>query len=139
MDKEHSKSVNVSELIKSLDKQKVIDNTSTVKVSAVDFMVGGIPSEPDNSKEIVNKPQKPSSSSTENFAEFQNSQDQPQQTEAKGKTVFEEVGDWFITKIKGLKNKIIKILISLVLATFIFFGLDIFYILRLSEKVYTLV
>jgi serine/threonine-protein kinase len=52
MDKEHSQSVNVSEIVKSLDKQKIINNTSTIKVNAVDFMVGDISSEPDNSKKL---------------------------------------------------------------------------------------
>lgn len=109
MSKEREESMSVAERVKSLDKQKIINNPSTVRVKTSDFIVGDVYEEPAaNSK----------NSSTDSA---QNSvQDQSQQIEAKGKTVFEEVGDWFLTKIKGLKNKVIKIIISLVLAALIF-------------------
>jgi serine/threonine protein kinase len=115
MSKERERSMSVSELVKSLDKQKIINNPSTIRIKTSDFIVGDVYEEPAaNSK----------NSST---GSVQNSvQDQSQQIEAKGKTVFEEVSDWFLTKIKGLKNKIVKIIITLVLAILIFFGLDIF-------------
>ncbi|MDR2818053.1 MAG: protein kinase [Endomicrobium sp.] len=115
MSKEREESMSVAERVKSLDKQKIINNPSTVRVKTSDFIVGDVYEEPAaNSK----------NSSTDSA---QNSvQDQSQQIEAKGKTVFEEVGDWFLTKIKGLKNKVVKIIISLVLAALIFSGLDIF-------------
>lgn len=48
------------------------------------------------------------------------------QAEAKGKTVFEEVGDWLVTKFKELKSRIIKVIIAVILAVLLFFGLDIF-------------
>ena len=48
------------------------------------------------------------------------------QAEAKGKTVFEEVGDWLVTKFKEMKNRIIKIIIAVILAILLFLGLDIF-------------
>jgi serine/threonine protein kinase len=115
MSKEREESMSVAERVKSLDKQKIINNPSTVRVKTSDFIVRDVYEEPAaNSK----------NSSTDSA--HNSVQDQSQQIEAKGKTVFEEVGDWFLTKIKGLKNKVVKIIISLVLAALIFSGLDIF-------------
>ncbi|MDR1943029.1 MAG: protein kinase [Endomicrobium sp.] len=115
MSKEREESMSVAERVKSLDKQKIINNPSIVRVKTSDFIVGDVYEEP------------AANSRNSSIDSVQNSvQDQSQQIEAKGKTVFEEVGDWFLTKIKGLKNKVVKIIISLVLAALIFSGLDIF-------------
>jgi hypothetical protein len=126
MSKEREESMSVAERVKSLDKQKIINNPSTVRVKTSDFIVGDVYIEPAaDSKKL-------STDSAQNI-----DQDQSQQIEAKGKTVFEEVGDWFLTKIKGFKNKVVKIIISLVLATLIFFGLDIFlHITPIGKAVY---
>jgi|GEM_PF-427212 len=55
----------------------------------------------------------------------QRQQPQPQ-VEAKGKTVFEEVGDWLFKKFDNLKKTIFKIILVLLLAIIILLGLDIF-------------
>jgi hypothetical protein len=122
MSKEREQSISVSELVKSLDKQKIINNPSTLRVKTSDFIVGDAYEElAADYKKSQTETQNSSTDSVQNI-----DQDQSQQIEAKGKPVFEEVGDWFLAKIKGLKNKIVKIIITLVLAILIFFGLDIF-------------
>jgi serine/threonine-protein kinase len=50
MDREHSESVHIANLAKSLDKKEIISNPSTIKVNANDFMGGYIPIEEDSSK-----------------------------------------------------------------------------------------
>ncbi|MDR1474361.1 MAG: protein kinase [Endomicrobium sp.] len=131
MDKEHSESVHIANLVKFLDKKEIISNPSTIKVNVNDFTVGYISIEESNPK--IN--QTPIS---ETPIEPQRDQGQPEQTEAKGKTVFEEVGDWFITKVTVLKDKVIKIIMSFVIATFIFLGLDIFlHITPFGKNVYS--
>jgi serine/threonine protein kinase len=130
MDKEHSESVHIANLAKSLDKKEIISNPLTIKVNANDFMGEYIPIEKNSSK--VN--QIPIS---ETPIQSQRDQGQSEQIESKGKTVFEEVGDWFITKVKDLKDKVIKIIMSFVIATFIFLGLDIFlHITSFGKNVY---
>ncbi|MCL2144740.1 MAG: PEGA domain-containing protein [Endomicrobia bacterium] len=63
---------------------------------------------------------------------------QPSQPEAKGKTVFEEVGDWLVTKFKEMKNRIIKIVIAVILAVLLFFALDIFMqITSFGKRIYS--
>ena len=36
------------------------------------------------------------------------------------------MGDWLVTKFKELKSRIIKVIIAVILAVLLFFGLDIF-------------
>jgi hypothetical protein len=60
------------------------------------------------------------------------------QVEAKGKTVFEEVGDWLANNFKALKNKIIKIGLALIFAVILFAALDIFMqITPIGKNVYS--
>ena len=54
---------------------------------------------------------------------------QPQQhsqPEAKGKTVFEEVGDWLFKKFDNMRKTIFRAIIVLLLAIIILLGLDVF-------------
>ena len=48
------------------------------------------------------------------------------QGEEKGKTVFEEVGDWLFNKFDDMKKSAIRLIIALILAFLIFEALDIF-------------
>ena len=48
------------------------------------------------------------------------------QVEAKGKTVFEEVGDWLFKKFDNLKKTIFKAILVLLLAIIILLGIDVF-------------
>jgi serine/threonine protein kinase len=122
MSTEYEQSINIAELIKSLNTHQIINNPPTVKIKASDFIVGDVYAESPDSKIVQPEPKKPSNEVFQNIDQDQ----QPQQSEAKGKTVFEEVGDWFLTNFKNLKSKIVKIVISLFLATLIFLVLDIF-------------
>jgi serine/threonine protein kinase len=122
MSREHEHSTNIAELVKSLNIQQITSNTSTANIKASDFIVGDACIESHDSKILQPELQKPSNEVFQNTDQ----DNQPQQLEAKGKTVFEEVGDWFLTNLKNLKNKIIKIAVSLFLATLIFLILDIF-------------
>ena len=66
--------------------------------------------------------------------QFENVQSNAQQPawqsegEAKGKTVFEEVGDWLFKKFDNIKKDIIRVLIGILLALLIFAGIDVFFL-----------
>ncbi|MDR3256539.1 MAG: protein kinase [Endomicrobium sp.] len=138
MEQELNASIDVGNLVKLLDRQEIKTNNSIPKIICNDFIVGessefptvlqpvlqvqNVQSQQSSSNDIVNQSL---SNTYQNATQFQ---PQKPQVEAKGKTVFEEVGDWFINKLKNLKSKIIKIIVSLVLAVLIFVGLDIFFI-----------
>jgi hypothetical protein len=55
------------------------------------------------------------------------------QAEAKGKTVFEEVGDWLFKKFDELKKVVIKLFIAVVLACLLFGAIDVFF-MQLSRS-----
>jgi serine/threonine protein kinase len=120
MDSEYEQSLHTAEFVKSLDMQQVINNSSTVKVKASDFIVGDTSTESRESKDIQTNPQKSLNETDKNTKH-----EHHKQAESKGKTVFEEVGDWFLTNFNDIKSKVVKIIESLLLATLIFFVLDI--------------
>jgi serine/threonine protein kinase len=125
MSTECEQSINIAKLVKSLNIQHITDNPSTVKIKTSDFIVGDActkSSDSSDSKIIQPEPQNTSNYVNQNIEEEQ----QPQQIEAKGKTIFEEVGDWFLINFKNLKDKIVKTIVSLLLAILIFLVLDIF-------------
>ncbi|MDR2437438.1 MAG: protein kinase [Endomicrobium sp.] len=123
MSTEYEQSINIAKLVKSLNIQQIIDNPSTVKIKTSDFIVGDVYTQSPDSKIVQPEHQKASNDVDQNIEE---EQQQPQQIEAKGKTIFEEVGDWFLINFKNLKDKIVKTIVSLLLATLIFLVLDIF-------------
>jgi hypothetical protein len=155
MEKELKASDETVNAVKALDRQEIKNNTAIPRILCSDFIVGeitnpaavpvvsGVPIPP----VVPASPAVPAQSAASDagkipaFQANQSSQPAPQahnpqsftppapqqsQAEAKGKTVFEEVGDWLVTKFKELKKKIIKILIAAILAVLLFFGVDIF-------------
>ncbi|MCL2485535.1 MAG: protein kinase [Endomicrobia bacterium] len=137
--------------VKSLDRQEIKNNSAIPKIICADFIVGD-----DSNQQVAFIPPIPqgfpqdaamaaaaavavpvqnagmSGAGEIPVPNFQQSAQQapPQggqaQAEAKGKTVFEEVGDWFVNKFRELKGKIIRLIILLIFAILLFFGLDIF-------------
>ena len=155
MEKELKNSDETINLVKALDRQEIKNNTAIPRILCTDFIVGEssepaiIPPAMPPAKQTDNTaPQIPASSvpdagsiparpfvpPTQTSAQQQNAaftpppipSPQQSQSEAKGKTVFEEVGDWLVTKFKEMKSRIIKIIIAVILAILLFFGLDIF-------------
>jgi serine/threonine protein kinase len=153
MEKELKASDEIINVVKTLDRQEIKNNMAIPRVLCNDFIVGentkpadtvvsleASPvqdsaqddTEPDAAPSVSVSPkiEKPLAAQTTRQPQppAPSSQTYPQQlqAEAKGKTVFEEVGDWLVTKFKELKNKIIKIIAALILAVLLFFGLDIF-------------
>ncbi|MCL2390256.1 MAG: protein kinase [Endomicrobia bacterium] len=144
----------VVNIIKSVDRQEIKNNTSIQRIICHDFMVGDLintaPSDiqsqstpfqneqNQNNVETVaaagvilesqNAAQQYDKPPSDNFAQPQKVAKTPSQVqeEAKGKTVFEEVGDWFVKQFKALKGRIIKTAIFIVFAALLFFGIDIF-------------
>jgi serine/threonine-protein kinase len=138
MEKEFNNSVNIGNLVKSLDRQEIIDNKSIIKIKANDFIVGE--SNESLAKEKLTQIEETSSSliliANENIATQSGTSNV--QAQVKGKTVFEEVGDWFIDRIKNVKSKIIKFFVSIILAMVIFSGIDIFVqITPLGKAIYS--
>ncbi|MCL1972044.1 MAG: PEGA domain-containing protein [Endomicrobia bacterium] len=153
MEKELKNSDETINLVKALDRQEIKNNTAIPRILCTDFIVGESSDpaavSPASAQPAANAaPQTPASGAPEtgnvparSFAPPQNTSAQQQnaaftpppmpapqqsQAEAKGKTVFEEVGDWLVTKFKEMKSRIIKIIIAVILAILLFFGLDIF-------------
>ncbi|MDR2192658.1 MAG: PEGA domain-containing protein [Endomicrobium sp.] len=132
MEKELSRSDNVTNLVKTLDRNDIKNNQNIPKILCNDFIVGEDNVEhPAASQQFAAQAQSAAGSSQQRqqTSEFQpqHNAGQPQpQVEAKGKTVFEEVGDWLASRFKSLKSKIIKIAAAFVLAVIIFAALDIF-------------
>ena len=108
------------ENVKALDIQDVKKNEFVRKITCNDFIAG-------QAKNINVYQDDGSSSSAEAAAAADaGMQAAKPKAEEKGKTVFEEVGDWLLTKINDTKKGIIRIVIALILAALIFGGLDVF-------------
>ncbi len=109
------------ENVKALDIQDVKKNEFVRKITCSDFIAG--------QAKNINVYQDDGSSGTVTAAGAavagERSAAVPR-AEEKGKTVFEEVGDWLLTRINDIKKGIIRLIISLLLAALIFAGLDIF-------------
>jgi serine/threonine protein kinase len=134
MEKELLRSDNVTSLVKNLDRNDIKNNSEIKKIICNDFIVGeNVMAVKEQTAQIPSEPQQPA----QPFAQGQQQQQTPPQftsaaqaaqpqVEAKGKTVFEEVGDWLANRFRALKSKIIKIIAAFVLAAILFAALDIF-------------
>ena len=115
------------EKVKTLNVQEVLQTPGMKKVSCQDFIVGQV-------KDLTEQPvPTPIQNNIGNIGQrpIDNSipiapKPQVQQGEEKGKTVFEEVGDWLFNKFDEMKKSFIRLFIAIILALLIFEGLDIF-------------
>jgi len=122
------------EKVKVLNVQEVLQTPGMKKVSCQDFIVGQVknineqmaPLPPAQSQSITpSNYQKPvSAAATPGGVPLPKTP--VQQGEEKGKTVFEEVGDWLFNKFDEMKKSFIRIFIAIILALLIFECLDVF-------------
>jgi serine/threonine-protein kinase len=142
---------NTVTLVKALDRNEIKNNTRIPKIICKDFIVGESPEAqtaqiPAQETAGVQVPPPQGAGTIPAQNTYQESaaavpQAQAQQAsapqvsvnaqpplaaEAKGKTVFEEVGDWLITKFRDIKKKTVRIAVALMLAAVIFAGIDVF-------------
>ncbi len=146
-----AKSEKLIENVKNLDIGEIERNRKIYKVTCNDFIVGqhannnaaaamgnmgGMPSMAAGAGAgmaaaggVMNSAE-PQVQQTQQFANTQpNVQAAAQpEGEAKGKTVFEEVGDWLFKKFDNIKKDIIRVVIGILLALLIFAGIDVFFL-----------
>ena len=120
------------EKVKTLNVQEIQQNNAIRKVNCQDFIVGQVKnlSAQPTAATQQSASEKPVATAAVGAGSTTPSAPvrpkvQPQ-AEEKGKTVFEEVGDWLFNKFDDMKKSIVRILIALILAFFIFEVLDIF-------------
>ncbi|MDR0723979.1 MAG: serine/threonine protein kinase, partial [Endomicrobium sp.] len=105
MEKEFNDSVALSNVVKTIDANVVNNDPSVIKINASDFIAGQtnvqipVPNAEQASNEVGKDAGNKPAGSQVVF-------------EPKGKTIFEEVDDWFKKKIGNLKNILVKILIG---------------------------
>lgn len=136
------KSEKLVENVKSLTVAELERNSKIPKIQCQDFIVGQAPQIPGINQEQPQYFQQQTSQS--NVQQHQQSpikveeRRQPSlRVEAKGKTVFEEVGDWLFKKFDELKKTILKVVIAIFLATIVLAGVDVFLqITPFGKKVY---
>ncbi|MDR1941544.1 MAG: protein kinase [Endomicrobium sp.] len=153
MGKEVEDSDSVVNLVKNLDRQEIKNNASIPKITCNDFIVGDESSNENQEAPVpfVNtdtgasaaadaavvapaaapniaqpQPQRQVPAAEKPFVSPAAAHSQPPAPEAKGKTVFEEVGDWLVNKFRSLKSKIIRIIAVFILVILLFLGLDVF-------------
>jgi serine/threonine protein kinase len=113
MEKEFNDSIAISNFVKTIDIDTLNNDVSVIKINTIDFIAG-------KTKEQAIIPIAKQGDST-------NDQTKPQtQFKSKGKTIFEEVDDWFKKKIGNLKNILVKISIGFLILVFISLICDIF-------------
>ncbi|MDR1523072.1 MAG: protein kinase [Endomicrobium sp.] len=113
MEKEFNESVAVSNIVKTINIDTLNSDTSVAKINTIDFIAG-------QTKEQIIMP-------TVKQVGSENDQTKPQpQFESKGKTIFEEVDDWFKKKIGNLKNILVKIAMVFFILVFVSLVCDIF-------------
>ena len=128
-----AKSEKLIENVKNLDIGEIEKNPKIFKVLCNDFIVGQHISSDNNpamgaampgvsaGMGMANAmPQQP-----QQFNNMGGGAQQPE-GEAKGKTVFEEVGDWLFKKFDDIKKDVIRIFLAILLALLIFGVLDVF-------------
>ncbi len=135
------KSEKFIEKVKTLDIHEIQQNPSIQKIICQDFIVGQVntfskpPIIPTIKKQELTVPLQ------ENITEKETVSNQPSQQvqqrinrpgEEKGKTVFEEVGDWLFIKLNDVRKSFVRVFIAVVLAAVIFCALDIF-VLQLTS------
>lgn len=131
------------EKVKTLNVQEVLQTQGIKKVTCQDFIVGQVKNFAEQQTVPVSQPDDPNKTqrrSLEKSVPPVPPRTQPQQQgEEKGKTVFEEVGDWLFNKFDEMKKSFIRILVAILLALLIFGGLDIFLfqITPLGKSIYS--
>ncbi|MDD2524366.1 MAG: serine/threonine-protein kinase [Endomicrobiia bacterium] len=124
------KSEKMIENVKNLNIQDIEKNNRIPKVRCNDFIVGQ--SNASSSSQISQVDNNEQFTSSQNISQSQvrqsvTSEASKPQSEAKGKTVFEEVGDWLFKKFDELKKIVIKLFIAIVLACLLFGTIDVFF------------
>ena len=117
------------EQVKTLNVQEIQQNRAIRKVNCQDFIVGQVKNLSSQQAGAPASEQNYSGQSAASGSVVPGSSARPKtqpKAEEKGKTVFEEVGDWLFNKFDDMKKSIIRIVIALILAFFIFEALDIF-------------
>ncbi|MFA7073608.1 MAG: serine/threonine-protein kinase [Endomicrobiaceae bacterium] len=126
------KSEKMIENVKNLNIQDIERNNRIPKVRCHDFIVG-------QSNNSASAQQASAIDGAEQTISPQQNIQPPQsgqsagnniskpQAEAKGKTVFEEVGDWLFKKFDELKKVVIKLFIAVFLACLLFGVIDVFF------------
>lgn len=125
-------------LFENLDVSKIINNSAIEKVQCIDYIPG--------TTTVVIATAKSSSSAAESNQTIQPSEEeekktkkelpqeetplpeQPLHIEEKGKTIFEEAGNWILQKMRIYKKRIINIMFGLFISLITFLTLDIFVI-----------
>ncbi|MDR0617786.1 MAG: hypothetical protein LBG23_03360 [Endomicrobium sp.] len=103
MEKEFNDSVTLSNFVKTIDMNMISNDASVIKINTTDFVAGQtkVGTRTPDAKQV----------DSENNKNGQKKYSQPQpQVESKGKTIFEEVDDWFKKKIVNLKGILVKTL-----------------------------
>ena len=119
------------EKVKTLNVQEIVQTPGIKKVSCQDFIVGQVKNLSEqpamSSVQTPNIPERNVQTNTNKVVGgVPLPKSQNQQGEEKGKTVFEEVGDWLFNKFDEMKKSFIRLFIAIILALLIFIGLDIF-------------
>lgn len=112
--------------VKNLDIKEIQNNNSIPNITCQDFIVG------QSNNFFVVKKEVP-------YVKNDLLGEQSQKNTEKGKTIFEDVGNWLLDKIDSTKKRINKFLLSIILAFIIFAVIDIFLLQLTSfgESVYT--
>lgn len=136
------KSEKLVENVKSLTVAELERNSKIPKIQCQDFIVGQAPQtsginqeQPQYFQQQISQPNMQQNQQAPIKVEERR---QPSlRVEAKGKTVFEEVGDWLFKKFDELKKTILKVIIAIFLATIVLAGVDVFLqITPFGKKVY---
>jgi hypothetical protein len=118
------------EKVKTLNVQEIVQTPGIKKVSCQDFIVGQVKNLSEQQVVVSPVTQNQGMSNVNIQRDTENvvatPKPQSQQGEEKGKTVFEEVGDWLFNKFDEIKKSFIRLFIAIILALLIFEGLDIF-------------
>ena len=139
------------EKVKTLNVQEIVQTPGIKKVSCQDFIVGQVRNLSGQQNNVVPPMQQQQGGQPIPDRNFQPNTERPaaggtiqrqqpvQQGEEKGKTVFEEVGDWLFNKFDEMKKSVIRLFIAIILALLIFEGLDIFLfqITPLGKNIYS--
>ncbi|MDR1417729.1 MAG: protein kinase [Endomicrobium sp.] len=119
MEKEFNNSVALSNIVKTIDANAVNNDPSIIKINASDFIAG--------QTEIQTMSPETRQISNEDIKDVGNKSKEFQSPfEPKGKTIFEEVDDWFKRKISNLKSILVKTLVSILVLSFVFLVCDVF-------------
>ncbi|MCR4663165.1 MAG: PEGA domain-containing protein [Endomicrobiaceae bacterium] len=132
------------EKVKTLNVQEILQTPGIKKVNCQDFIVGQVKNLSEQQNVVAVPIERNPGSTTIQKSIDRNSaaaapRPQGQQGEEKGKTVFEEVGDWLFNKFDEMKKSFIRLFIAIILALLIFEGLDIFFfhITPLGKNIYS--